>query len=83
MKLRQNRNPQPNNWALRGCEQKVTLIDTILKQLSPCDIISYRWCSILVSNTVSEDGAKNPLKGKSMKFLVPATDAQLGAGAGS
>jgi len=46
-------------------------------------IISVRWCSILVSRVPSEDGAKNPLKGISMKFLVPAADAQSGVGAGS
>ena len=46
-------------------------------------IISARWCSILVSRVPSEDGAKNPLKGISMKFLVLAADAQSGVGAGS
>ena len=46
-------------------------------------IIANRWCSILVSRVPSEDGAKNPLKGISMKFLVPAADAQSGVGAGS
>lgn len=30
-----------------------------------------------------EGGPKNPLKGTSMKFLVPAADAQSGVGAGS
>ena len=46
-------------------------------------IIKYRWCSILVSKVLSEDGAKNPLKGISMKFLALAADAQSGVGAGS
>jgi len=32
---------------------------------------------------IFEDGPKNPLKGTSMKFLVPAPDAQSGVGAGS
>ena len=30
-----------------------------------------------------EGGPKNPSKGISMKFLVPAADAQLGVGSGS
>ena len=47
------------------------------------DIMSHRWCSILVSRVLSEDGAKNPLKGISMKFLVLAADAQSGVDAGS
>ena len=47
------------------------------------DIIVNRWCSILVSRVPSEDGAKNPLKGISMKFLVLAADAQSGVDAGS
>jgi hypothetical protein len=34
-------------------------------------------------NPSSEGGAKNPSKGTSMKFLVLASDAQSGAGAGS
>ena len=46
-------------------------------------IIADRWCSILVSRVPSEDGAKNPLKGISMKFLVLAADAQSGVDAGS
>ena len=46
-------------------------------------IIFTRWCSILVSRVPSEDGAKNPLKGISMKFLVLAADAQSGVDAGS
>lgn len=41
------------------------------------------WRSILVGTAGFEGGPKNPLKGTSMKFLVLATDAQLGAGAGS
>ena len=44
---------------------------------------SFKWRSILVSTTISEGGAKNPLKGTSMKFLVSAADAQSGVGAGS
>gem|GEM_PF-5175037 len=43
----------------------------------------HRWCSILVGTSVFENGAKNPFKGISMKFLVLAADAQLGVGAGS
>jgi len=34
-------------------------------------------------NPSSEGGAKNPPKGTSMKFLVLASNAQLGAGTGS
>ncbi|MEG6615908.1 hypothetical protein V6C27_05630 [Peptococcaceae bacterium 1198_IL3148] len=34
-------------------------------------------------NCSFEGGAKNPSKGTSMKFLVLAFDAQLGAGTGS
>lgn len=34
-------------------------------------------------NPYFEGGAKNPLKGTSMKFLVSAADAQSGVGAGS
>jgi hypothetical protein len=45
-------------------------------------LMGYRWCSILVSENIPEDGPKNPLKGTSMKFLVPATEAQSGVGAG-
>ena len=41
------------------------------------------WRSILVSTNGSEDGPKKPLKGTSMKFLVPACYAQWWAGAGS
>jgi hypothetical protein len=47
------------------------------------------WCIILTVVQYSsrysgfEGGPKNPLKGTSMKFLVLATDAQLGADAGS
>jgi hypothetical protein len=41
------------------------------------------WRSILVSTDGSEGGPKNPLKGTSMKFLVLAADAPLGADAGS
>jgi len=44
---------------------------------------SIEWCSILVSTAKLEDGAKNPLKGISMKFLVTAADAQLGVVSGS
>ena len=47
-----------------------------------CIIMMYRWCSILVRAVNSEDGAKNPLKGISMKLLVFASYAQLGVGAG-
>lgn len=56
---------------------------TIVAGLDRYGIISFRWCSILVSRVPFEDGAKNPLKGISMKFLVPAADAQSGVGAGS
>ena len=52
-------------------------------QLEKHDIIKIRWCSILVSEAHPEDGAKNPSKGISMKFLVLAADAQSGVGAGS
>lgn len=45
--------------------------------------LSLEWCSILVSTANSEDGAKNPSKGISMKFLVSAADAQLGVDSGS
>ena len=55
----------------------------ILKKANSCGIIGCRWCSILVSKVPSEDGAKNPLKGISMKFLALAADAQSGVGAGS
>jgi|CZCB01.1.fsa_nt_gi hypothetical protein len=41
------------------------------------------WRSILVSTAASQDGPKNPLKGISMKFLVPARCAQRWVGAGS
>ena len=41
------------------------------------------WCSILVRAAFSKDGPKNPLKGISMKFLVLASNAQFGVGAGS
>lgn len=41
------------------------------------------WHSILVGTADFEGGPKNPLKGTSMKFLVPASDAPSGAGAGS
>jgi hypothetical protein len=34
------------------------------------------WRSILVSTVCFEGGPKNPLKGTSMKFLVPACYAQ-------
>ena len=51
--------------------------------LDRCGIIPFRWCSILVSRVSSEDGAKNPLKGISMKFLAAAADAQSGVDAGS
>lgn len=46
-------------------------------------IILFWRCSILVRTSNSEDGAKNPLKGTSMKFLVIASDAQSGVVAGS
>ncbi|MEG2570467.1 MAG: hypothetical protein RSA70_03445, partial [Clostridia bacterium] len=45
----------------------------------------YVYClggSILVRATDSQDGAKNPLKGISMKSLVLASLAQIGVGAG-
>ncbi len=35
------------------------------------------WCSILVSTSILEGGAKNPSKGISMKFFGEACDAQL------
>jgi len=38
--------------------------------------IGCKWCSILVREAVFEDGPKNPFKGISMKFLVPACYAQ-------
>ena len=38
--------------------------------------------SILVRASGSQDGPKNPLKGISMKSLVPASLAQIGVGAG-
>ena len=41
------------------------------------------WCSILVRYSWSEGGVKLPLKGISMKFLVHAFVAQMGACAGS
>lgn len=58
-------------------------LTVILKKTVSCGIIGFRWCSILVSKVPSEGGAKNPLKGISMKFLALAADAQLGVGAGS
>ena len=38
-------------------------------------------CSILVRSAVSEEGPKNPLKGITVKPLVPAAYAQFGVGA--
>ena len=38
--------------------------------------------SILVRSAVYQEGPKNPLKGISLKPLVPALDAQFGVGAG-
>jgi len=58
-------------------------MDFVLQKLDMHGIIIPRWCSILVSKVLSEDGAKNPLKGISMKFLVLAADAQSGVDAGS
>lgn len=46
-------------------------------------MLSLEWCSILVSTAILEGGAKNPSKGISMKFLISAFDAQLGAVIGS
>jgi hypothetical protein len=46
-------------------------------------IIHFRlWRSILVRSAVYQEGAKNPLKGISLKPLVPASYAQFGVGAG-
>ena len=42
-----------------------------------------KWYSILVSTAIFENGAKNPSKGISMKFLVEAFDAQLRVFSGS
>ena len=58
-------------------------MDFVLQKLDMHGIIIPRWCSILVSKVLSEDGAKNPLKGISMKFLVLACDAPLWAETGS
>ena len=38
--------------------------------------------SILVRTAVFQEGPKNPLKGISVKPLVPALNAQFGVGAG-
>ena len=38
--------------------------------------------SILVRSAVYQEGPKNPLKGISLKPLVPALNAQFGVGAG-
>lgn len=43
----------------------------------------YWWCSILVRRRCVEGGDKISPKGTSMKFLVLASVAQTGAGAGS
>ena len=42
----------------------------------------YRRCSILVEVTDSQVGPKNPMKGISMKSVVPAFYAQFRVGAG-
>ena len=41
-----------------------------------------RRCSILVETTGFQVGPKNPMKGISMKYLVPAFYAQFRVGAG-
>ena len=48
-----------------------------------CGILSNvkQRCSILVRSAVSEEGPKNPLKGITVKPLVPAAYAQFGVGA--
>ena len=47
------------------------------------DVLKYDWWrSILVGSAGSEEGPKNPLKGISMKSLVPACYAQFRVGAG-
>ena len=43
---------------------------------------AYRRCSILVGTTGFQVGPKNPMKGISMKSLVPAFYAQFRVGAG-
>ena len=45
-------------------------------------IIAQQRRSILVRAAVSQEGPKNPLKGISMKSLVPAFLAQIRVGAG-
>ena len=54
-----------------------------LDNLSECDILytTKRRCSILVRSAGSEEGPKNPLKGITVKPLVPAAYAQFGVGA--
>ena len=42
----------------------------------------FRRCSILVEVTDSQVGPKNPMKGISMKSVVPAFYAQFRVGAG-
>ena len=48
-----------------------------------CVILNFanKRCSILVRSAVSEEGPKNPLKGITVKPLVPASYAQFGVGA--
>ena len=71
-----------------GCSQS-WWVSIVLQLLEIHDIITaliYNittgWRSILVGTDVSEDGAKNPLKGISMKLLVLALNAQFRVGAG-
>ncbi|MDI6602262.1 MAG: hypothetical protein QME46_10890, partial [Thermoanaerobacteraceae bacterium] len=63
------------NWINNDIEKRIY----VCYNLNP----KRRWRSILVSQPGLEDGPKNPSKGTSMKFLAWASDAQLGACAGS